>query len=386
MNISKARYINVYLLLFYSGFLLLQINKFAKIISIMTGSWFASGAAYLLGIALISLYILVRGFSIADALLLVYAVFSYIYVRDTTMCSLLVLLIAVKGLNTDNVIHLYAVFQTLVLTACIMLYSMFLLLGSSYAITSWIGGRLRYNFFFAHPNNFAIQCVFTFFAWLYLYREKIPYWLMNLLTIALATFIYIFPNSQTAVIALLVFLIAQFMIRYFRKIWRPFIKALLPITLVVVIILVYMFYTGNISFISNFIIGTFASRFEGAATAFSLYDINLFGNYMSQIGSTVLYSNGQWGSFWLDLAYVRMPFAFGIVGSLIFYGIVIKGIARLIHRRNYYILTLFAVIIAYALSEWTAFSVVTVFPLLFLSDALNDSQKKRIKVVFPVKS
>lgn len=117
-----------------------------------------------------------------------------------------------------------------------------------------------------------------------------------------------------------------------------------------------------------------------------LYDINLFGNNMSQIGSTVLYSNGQGGIFWFDLAYVRMPFAFGIVGSLTFYGIVIKGIARLIQRRNYYVLTLFAVIIAYALSEWTAFSVVTVFPLLFLSDALNDSQKRRIKVVFPMKS
>lgn len=355
--------------LFYIGFAILLINKYARIVELLTTSFFATNYIYLLGMFLLILSVFTRKFIIRDLLLIGYGFFSFIVAHDTTLFSLLVLNVASKNRNLDDVAKFYVRFQSMVLGTCIMLYPLFLMLGSSVATISYISGRTRYNFFFSHPNNFAVQCVFTVLMYLYTKRKIFSYSKVNVILIFTAMFLYVFPNSQTAALSIIIYMLCRFMVRYARWIWKHLIKVILPIISLAVIIIVYMYYSGKADLIISYLSDTFSSRFVGAAMAFHLYPVNLFGYYLRDIGQK-LYVEGQWGIFWFDLAYVRVLFAFGIVGAAIFYYILIKGIKKYIREKNYDILSLFVVIMAYAVSEWTAFSITTVFPLVFLNVSL----------------
>ena len=193
-----------------------------------------------------------------------------------------------------------------------------------------------------------------------------------------AVFLYVFPNSKTAVVTVLVYMGCRFLVRYARILWKPFIRVILPATAVIAVIFVFLFYTGHASVISNYIADTFEARFSGAATAFRMYNVNLFGHELEELGETV-YVNGEWSIFWLDLAYIRILFTFGIVGTVVFFVPLFKAVGRYIREKNYIVLSLLAVAIVYGISEWTAFSITTVFPLLFLSVPLKEK-----KTVFKV--
>lgn len=367
------------------GIILLLINKFSKIIEVLTNSFLASNYIYWLGILLVILAALLKGISCIEILLIIYGCVSFILIHDATLFSFLVLTITVKKSNMDNILRLFLRIQVLVLSICIIVYPVLLELGSPYAKISYITGRsvTRYNFFFSHPNNFAIQCVFTVLAYIYLYRDKLSYYKTNIIILFLILFLLIFPKSQTAVIVLIIYLVVRFMIKYAKLIWKPFIKFLFPIISVCISILVYMNYKGMEFPFLDYITGTFSARFSGAAMSFHIYKVNLFGNYLNEIGNT-LYIDGQWNTFWFDLAYIRMLVAFGIVGAFIFYYIFLKGLIMHMREKNYMVLSLLVVVMVYAISEWTAFSTMTVFPLLFCNIVFQSEDKnsniKKIRI------
>ena len=374
--------------LFYCGFILLLINKFARIINLFTDTLLASNYVYLAGIALVIFSAMISKFCLIDLLLITYGYFTFILVQDTTLFSFFILLVASKNINIDVILRIYVYVQTFILSLSILIYPILLIQGSSYATVSYVVGRsdIRYNFFFSHPNNFAIQCVFTVLVYIYLYRNKLSYFKINIIILFTIIFLHIFPKSQTAVIALIIYLITLFMIKFAKLIWKPFIKFVFPVVIICISILVYMDYKGMALPFGNYIYGTFASRFSGAAMSFQIYQVNLFGhNLVNEIGNTI-YVNGQWNTFWLDLAYIRMIIAFGIIGTLAFYYVLIKGLLLHIKSKNYMVLSFLVVVIVYAISEWTAFSITTVFPLIFCNVALQSRKpnfllkKVRIKV------
>lgn len=378
MNVIRINKLYLHDFLFYSGFTALLINKFGKIISMTETSPLSSNAIYFLGIALLILSTLLSEFTIWDILLIAYGFSSFVTGFDTLLLSFLVLLIAVRNMDIEKVTAFYAYFQAVILGACTGLYFVLLAAGSSYASLSVIAGRVRCNFLFSHPNNYAVQVVFTVLAYLYVKRKVLPYWMTNVILSVTAVFLYVFPNSKTAVVTVLVYMGCRFLVRYARILWKPFIRVILPATAVIVVIFVFLFYTGHASVISNYIADTFEARFSGAATAFRMYNVNLFGQELEELGETV-YVNGEWSIFWLDLAYIRILFTFGIVGTVVFFVPLFKAVGRYIREKNYIILSLLAVAIVYGISEWTAFSITTVFPLLFLSVPLKEK-----KTVFKV--
>lgn len=97
--------------------------------------------------------------------------------------------------------------------------------------------------------------------------------------------------------------------------------------------------------------------------AIRLYGVNLTGHYLDKLGET-LFIDGQWGTFWLDFAYVRVLVEFGIIGALIFTVILIHSIRSMIRNKDYSSLILITIVLFYGLSEWGAFSALTAFPLL----------------------
>lgn len=366
----RLQHVKIKDIVFYLGCLLMIIYKFSGVMPIFEGTFFRTYFFLFTGVILVVLFVLISGFTIIDILLIAYGLFSFFWVKDTTLLTFLILVVAIKNRDFDEVVTFYFHIQSFILSICIILYPVLYVARISYAQSSVIAGRFRYNFFFTHPNNFAIQVVFTVLAYIYIKRKTLSYWGINVILIITSIFLYVFPNSQSATIILIIYGVSLLLMRNFKILWKPFVKIVLPVLIISTIYIVYSFYNEKNTELTSYIRGTFSVRFIGAAKAFLLYDLNLFGNKMTEIGQT-LYLNGRWESFWFDLAYARIILAFGIIGGGIFYFFLFRTMYILIKEKNYDVLLLFICILFYALSEWTAFSTLTVFPLLFMSKAID---------------
>lgn len=183
------------------------------------------------------------------------------------------------------------------------------------------GDRTRYTFFFLQPNNFGIQFAFTIICFIYISK------LSSLISIAIlaisSAFLYIFPNCVTGCVVLVIYAL---LILFFDKI--DFSKE--NTTICTISCCNYrhphfsLYLTGKTGFIGKIISGTFSYRFIGSVMAIRLYGVNLTGHYLDKLGET-LFIDGQWGTFWLDFAYVRVLVEFGIIGALIFTVILIHS-------------------------------------------------------------
>lgn len=356
------------------------IYKFSIAMPIFEGTLFRTYSFLFSGMILVLLSVLLDRFSLLEIVLISYGFLSFFLVKDITLMTCLVLIIAIRDKDIEQIISFYYHIQSFVLMICIILYPIFYIAGLPYAKSSIIAGRFRYNFFFTHPNNFAIQVVFTILAYIYLKRKKLSYGRINIILILASIFVYVFPNSQSATVTLILYGFSLFLLRHFKILWKPFIKIVLPVLILCTIYIVYSFYTGQTTILTSNITGTFGARFTGAAKAFLLYDLNFNGNKMEEIGQT-LYLNGAWGNFWFDLAYARIILAFGIIGGGIFYYLLFRTIKIFIKEKNYSVLLLFITVLFYALSEWTAFAILTVFPLLFMSKSI-DKYHRLVKVKY----
>ena len=365
---------SIHWIFLYAGIVILLISKFAKLIRYTSSGFLASNGVYLAGVVVVLIGALFSGVTFAEGIVLICALINFFCTRDTTLLSFIALIIAVQPRDTNNLIRTYMHVNALILGVCIFLYFLLHAVGSPLAALSYIDGRSRYNFFFTHPNNAAAQLTFTIFAFIYLYRNKIPYWLSNIILTISALFIYFFPNSQTATILVILYMVIRFGIRYARKFSRKVFKYALPIALIVVVLVVYAYATESTELLSQFITGTFEARFTGATVALKLYHLTLLGSAMPEIGTLILFE-GEWMTFWLDMAYVRVIFACGIVGTIVFISYFAKGIRIHLLQRNFEVLALLVIVLVYAMSEWTALSVTTVFPLLFLKNPRKKGTK-----------
>lgn len=378
MKISKMR-MPIENILWYSGFFVLLLSKFARIISMLESTMLATKLVEFSGIILVLLAAF-RRCNLFTIVFVAYGVFSYLISQDTTLFIFLLLINSIPNRNPRKVINFYFYVQALVLLLCIIAHIGFLAIGNSDVVMSYIDGRVRHNFLFAHPNNFGVQVAYTVMAYLYLKEKNIISLKGYILLIMNVIFLLVFPASRTAAIALINYGLILTVMKYHKFIRKFMVKIFMPLIIMGVGIVVYLFVNGQEHYVSSFITGTFASRFMGARMAFDLYDLNLFGNQIDNLGKTLLV-NGQWGKFWLDLAYVRMIIAFGIVGTVVFFCIFYRSLRYYILNWEYQIIALLLTTLLYAVSEWTAFSIMTVFPLLFLYVGIPGKMKNiKIKI------
>lgn len=358
--------------LFYCGFLVMMIRKFGLLIPVIDITFLSSGTIVLIGIVfLINTFL--QGTNVIEVCICIFGIYSYYITRDVTIMFYILTILASKNIVKNEIVKFYFVIQSVVLVPCIVLYPLFYLAGSPYAVASTIDGRVRHFFLFAHPNNFAIQVVFWVLAYIYLKFEKTSDLHKYILLFVTSIFLLIYPNSQTAALSLIIFALLLMFWRYGRIVWKYFIKIGLVMIFIISIYITWTFYTGQTNGFTSMISGTFESRFIGAAAALKLYPINLFGQALPDLGK-LIQLDGKWITLWADLAYIRIFIEFGIIGGSIFLWLLFKTIYMDIKSRDYKELLFLSIVCIYAVSEWAAFSIPTVFPLLFTVKAIRKSK------------
>lgn len=358
--------------LFYCGFLVMMIRKFGLLISVIDIPFLSSGAIVLVGI-LFLLNTFLQGTNLIEVCVCIFGIYSYYITRDVTIMFYILTILASKNIDKNKIVKFYFVIQSVVLVPCIVLYSLFYFVGSPYAVVSLIDGRVRHFFLFTHPNNFAVQVVFWVLAYIYLKFEKISDLYKYILLFVTSIFLLVLPNSQTAALALIIFAQLLIFLRYGRIIWKYFVKIGLVMIFLISIYITWTFYTGRTNSFTSMISGTFESRFIGAASALKLYPINLFGQALPDLGK-LIQVDGKWITLWADLAYVRIFIEFGVISGSVFLWLLFKTIYMDIKNRDYKELLFLSIVCIYAVSEWAAFSIPTVFPLLFTGKAIKKSK------------
>ena len=163
---GRLHYVKSKDMIFYIGYSFMIIYKFSIAMPIFEGTLFRTYSFLFSGMILVLLSVLLDRFSLLEIVLISYGFLSFFLVKDITLMTCLVLIIAIRDKDIEQIISFYYHIQSFVLMICIILYPIFYIAGLPYAKSSIIAGRFRYNFFFTHPNNFAIQVVFTILAYI----------------------------------------------------------------------------------------------------------------------------------------------------------------------------------------------------------------------------
>lgn len=355
---------------FYSAFGLTLLRNF------VTNSIFfeISNKILLIIIILYGFSMLYRKIDIKDITLCVYGLLTYFISKEVTFLYFLFVIVASKGIEKDKIILFWLKLQTGILGFCIIFYPIFLLFGSPYAVANVIDGRLRYYFFFSHPNNFGISLAFCVMAYIYVHYRKLSYNKVNIILILSAIFIYIFPNSRSAALALFIFMLFLFLMRNMPLIWKIGMTFILPALFMFSIFFVWRIFRGGILLNNNFV-----SRFMGISAMLNIYPLNIFGHYIDQIGKLVNFQN-NWINLWGDVAYIRIFITFGIVGGIFFLKKLSFALYTYLKEGEYLRVNLLAIVCIYGVLEWSAFQIMISFPLIFIADALDQKKIRRMIV------
>lgn len=348
ITIENIYKIQVSHIIIITGFIILLINKYANLLDFDFLVPLSKSSITLLGIIAVSSVVLFQKKSFFLILVFLFAFNTWLLTRDTTLITFL-LLAATTQSTKKKLLNTFLTVQSIILASCIVTY--FLALKINFVNVSLYntGERTRYTFFFLQPNNFGIQFAFTIICFIYI--SKLPSSISIAILAISSTFLYIFPNCVTGCIVLVIYAL---LILFFNRInfLKKKILRFTPYLVAIIGILIFSLYlTGKTSFIGRFISGTFSYRFIGSVTAIKLYGVNLTGHYLDKLGET-LFIDGQWNTFWLDFAYVRVLVEYGIIGTLIFAVILIHSIRSMIHNRDYSCLILITIVLFYGLSEW----------------------------------
>lgn len=353
-------------MIFYFAFVLLEISKFVAQLDIFGNSkWIFIAASFWIAIICMLFFMFKQKVTVYEGILLALCAGSYYICRERYVITLFVVCIASKGIDKEAIIKLWTNIQIGVLASCIFIYTICYWIGLPIAVAGFIGeGRYRHFFLFEHPNGFAVELCFTVMAYIYLNYKKMAFWKNTLLLMAASLFLWVFPNSKTPALLLVVYWLVLGIYRYSEPLSRMLPRCL-PFGLILISAFVICVVAVRSATWMDIIDSVLSGRLDLAIIALSQYKINLWGQQLSKIGSHIEYE-GFWRQLWIDIGYLRMLLACGaLLTGFILYRI-IYSYERYIKTCPLKAITL-AMVFLLATVEWGAFSVMTAFPLLFVS-------------------
>lgn len=217
-------------------------------------------------------------------------------------------------------------------------------------------GRVRYNLGFTHPNGLGF--ILLNICLLYILSKKFFRLADMILLIGIGIFTYIFPNSETAAILIIIAGIiskllesrnVSAMTKHTKKLlW---ITSILFVAAVIICVYLVIFKSIGEEFISN-ISGTLYTRFIYGRQAIVNYGFSLFGKSVVMSGDLDLIRGGNMNSYFtLDCAYVYLPITKGLIPTFFFFGYYLYCIKKAIAKNNLKLLTVMLLLIVYGVSE-----------------------------------
>nr|WP_308656699.1 hypothetical protein [uncultured Agathobacter sp.] len=299
-----------------------------------------------------------------------YGFFSYKITGSTNILAIILILLSSKEIECRDIIDVLFKVTAPLMGFSIVWYGINFILGNAVVTkTREINGTvsMRHSFYFNHANGFSLYFLFICLMFFYLYYKNINKKILYLVLLCGGAFIYIFPNTRTVAIVLVLVILFDILINLQSSFAVRFIcKNLFIIGLAMVLVLAVAYLNnpdlGILKKIDDFMNG----RLTMIAGAYDLYGINLSGHkiineeiFLPKLGYFTLYIDNFWG---------MLLIRYGLISSALVGIIAIYTSYSLDKHGEKLDLILMAAIFLFGLSESTALDIFPVFPWLFFKE------------------
>ena len=305
------------------------------------------------------------------AIIILFAIISYVNSKMTDYLTLVLVVIATKNIEIKKIVKFLFEYYLIILIVHIIAYVLMMLLDSSSIHVIQRDTISRYSFFLGHPNTFAALIAWTNIMYLYLKYEKINK-LDYIGSFLVAIFIFFVPNSRTSALLLILTIILIVIFKSNKRKLINIFKFALPIISITMFII--LFNNDQIDFISK-LDSFFNARIRLAIAIYENFGIAMFGVYVP-FGEElkILYKYGL-TQLTVDSTYYSLLFSYGIVNTIIFLLVYTRICLK---KQTESKIILFLVIWSiYAITETLALSPILCFPLLFATELIE--KRKRVK-------
>ena len=289
-------------------------------------------------------------------------------------------IVAAKNSSFDRIIHIAYRILLIMLPIVVLTCRLGLIEDN----TMMRGNIQRFSLGFLHPNQLGLRVFQLILCNCYVNREK--FGLLNYSYIILAIIFTIkVPNSQTAYIGLIVFLMLLIVYRYMESQKQILMKWYTKGLVVGAILLNVMSIT--LSFIDvnrNSILRQMdkwmSARFSWGHKVWQMYGISLLGKKI-YIYEEEVRLIGLTNRLWLDNAYLSILLRYGILVFLIFSVSYICLMRKMIDRRQVIVAIILFLYALYGIMETGLYMITHNIFLIAFADLLYDKNNKEFSVV-----
>lgn len=295
-----------------------------------------------------------------------WSIATYFISNTSVMLIGVFMILAIQGLDTRKIIMVWFVVMGIVLATSIVTYIFLFSSGSGYIQYMGVKGvtRIRYYFFFNHPNSIALCCVYFVLAFVYLWAERLPAWVTCGGVLIGCVFEFFGPCSYTALMIMAVLFIMLCLFYFCPKVFYVLSVIEAPIILLGTAVGISAFYFNDLQIPYNPITHTLVMRFEQGAAALAICPMNLLGQTVTYMGQDIEWHGKILNAVSLDMGYAAMLVYYGIVGVGIFLIGMIGQYYRDIRQKNGIQVLVLSAVLLYGAMEWPALYTILAFPLL----------------------
>lgn len=367
-------------ILFAGGMWLLILRQMCAMLSIFPlianiGYIYSNKMLFLAAICLI-LEIVINRLRAIDVVLLVWAYCTIHISNNTMMFVLILLMLAARYVSHEYVALIWLTLVAPIILACIVGYACFLPTDSPY-IFIYAG---RWTFFFNHPNSFGLWFTFSILAILYLIYNKVPDWSIYVILMLGAVFLFFFSECKTDTIVLLLLIPLLWLSKKHDRMWRWVVYAIPIVSILMTVLVTYMYYSGKWLCDYYFLHKSFSMRFQDAAVALTQYNVNWLGQKIIHLGQEAFLHGVRVGWVSLDNGPVALLLYYGIVGFAVLMILFFKELYCIEKRNDKFSLqiTILSIVFLMGIMEWPAWYGTIGFPMLFLADEYDSISVKLI--------
>lgn len=299
---------------------------------------------------------------------------------DRTLLSTWMFIVAAKNNDLEKVIHI----AYRILLIMIPMVILFRTLGVIGERTMLRGNYRRFSLGFAHPNQLGLRIFQLILCNCYVHKDKLSIW-NYCYTIFAIIFTIIVPNSQTAYISMIVFLIFLLIYKCIEKQKQIFIKLytvalLIGAILLNVLSIIFSYIDVNRNTILSQLDKWMSGRFSWGHKVWQIYGTSFFGQkiyvYEEEVRLIGLISR-----LWLDNAYLSILLKYGIPIFLVFSSSYIFLVRRMIVQKNHILVIIFFLYALYGTMETGLYMVTHNIFLISFADLLyQKTNTKEIEI------
>jgi hypothetical protein len=275
-------------------------------------------------------------------------IYSTIISSNKLMMSTWIFIVAAQYIDFEDFIKLaYYVQIVMILIVLFLFFS-----GRIEEIILYRGSTIRHSLGFVHPNQLGVRLFQLIICRGYLRRKRINIIDVGI-TIGVAVFAKMVPNSQTSFYALVLYALVL-LFHIFVSITGLNVDNIIGYNIVVAVLVnAGSLWLSCIDVRNNNVLRTFdklmSKRFSQCHRTLNFYGISLWGQDIQKIVKRHII--GSFHHFWLDNAYMTILLRYGVVVFMIFSFLYIAAMLYLKKEKQYMLLEIMCLYAIYGVME-----------------------------------